>query len=237
MTKLLIFFRSFSYFYTCHLYAIFSIFPMKQSFYILFYVLFACFASNNNLLRAQVDTVVFATFAGQATTEGVQLNWSTQAEYNVQTYTVERSLDAILFDSVANITPDFNNPSTKFYDFNDLNVYRAYMYYRIAVKMTNKTTYSEVVAVNRQDIEQLPDFKIYPTITHQYINLVKITEDVFDNAVVRIVDFSGRSVYEKKLESNFLFHTFDLSSYNAGAYILEFTDGQFSYKSKFIKQY
>jgi hypothetical protein len=184
---------------------------------------------------AQTDTVNFIGIEAEAIEAGIAVRWLTQGEYNVENFSIERSQDAINFDSIG-LAAANNNTTRQQYDYTDYNIFRTWMYYRIKVNLTNHSSYSDVVAVYRSNVDDLPDIMIYPTISDQYIQVVKITENNFKTANIRIYNLAGHLMLQQPLNSDFLVQTIDISSYNAGAYVLELYDGQYAQKARFIKQ-
>ena len=184
---------------------------------------------------AQTDTVNFIGIEAEAIEAGIAVRWLTQGEYNVENFSIERSQDAINFDSIG-LAAANNNTTRQQYDYTDYNIFRTWMYYRIKVNLTNHSSYSDVVAVYRSNVDDLPDIMIYPTISDQYIQVVKITENNFKTANIRIYNLVGHLMLQQPLNSDFLVQTIDISSYNAGAYVLELYDGQYAQKARFIKQ-
>lgn len=201
---------------------------------LLHFILFLLLANIGAM--AQVDSVNMTGFWGNATNQGIELAWTTDGECNVLYFKIERSLDAINFETVKNIKP-LNRNGVKEYSYKDNNIFREHVYYRITTQLSSWTEASKIVAVVRNSQLDLPDVMIYPTITSQYVNVVKNSSDDLSGAYIRIFNLSGHLLVDKPVGGDFLVETLDVSEYSAGAYVIELYKDKLATKAKFIKQY
>ncbi len=185
---------------------------------------------------AQQDSVNLTTFTGLAVEQGVDITWITNGEYNVQHYRLQRSLDAITFEDVCQLLPQNSSNTEKHYHYADEGVYRATVYYRLQTQMNSTSTYSNIIAVTRSNMEELPDIQFFPTITESIVNIVKNTEDDLQDAQVRVFNMSGHLVHAQTITGDFIKLQLDVTDYERGTYIIELSQGKFAAKSKFIKQ-
>lgn len=197
---------------------------------------FLCFLWFNINAWAQQDSVNMTSFYGTATEIGIDLYWETVGEHNVQYFLLERSLDAMDFTEVTCMSPHPGNSEKKEYSFSDNHIYREHVYYRITTTLTSGTVCSNIVAVVRNDLASLPEIMVYPTVTNQFINVVKNSEEPLEGARLRIFNLSGHLIIDKVVADNFLVETLDVSGYDAGAYVIELYKDKFASQSKFIKQ-
>ena len=197
-----------------------------------FYLLLFLFHGN---AWAQQDSVNMTSFNGTATEIGIDLCWTTVGEYNVESFLLERSLDAMEFKEVARVTPHVSNLEKKDYHYSDNHIYREHVYYRVTTILNSGTVCSNIIAVVRNDLDR-PDIMVYPTITNQFINVVKNSDESLTGAHLRIFNLSGHLIMDKVIADNFLLETIDVSGYDAGAYVIELYKDKFASQSKFIKQ-
>ncbi len=188
-------------------------------------------------LFAQPDSVNISTFSGQTTEFGIDVNWTTEGEHNVIAFIIERSLDAVVFHEVSTLLPETNTDPVKKYAFTDNNIYRELVYYRISVQLPNGFERSNVIAVHRSDLKDLPDIMVFPSVTSHIIHVVKNSEEIMPDAQIRIFNLSGNLLFDKAVADDFLTESIDVSGFDAGAYILEYYKGQYSTKAKFVKQH
>jgi len=189
----------------------------------------------NSGLMAQLDSVNMTAFAGVSTDRGVELVWTTDGEHNVEGFLLERSLDAVSFEEVIRMQPQSDGGLHKEYYYDDENIFREHVYYRITTVMPSGNKQSNIIAVSRSNMD-LPDIMIYPTITSQKINIVKNSTDNLSSARVRVFNMLGNLLVDKPVNGNFLVESIDVSDYNAGAYVVELYNGDFATQAKFIKQ-
>jgi hypothetical protein len=85
--------------------------------------------------------------------EQVKLEWQTKAEYNNSVFTVERSLDGKIFNSVSSIDAKGNSQTPGSYNFTDLPNHSGILYYRIKqTDITGENSYSKVVTVRIEEL-------------------------------------------------------------------------------------
>ncbi|MBL0056614.1 MAG: T9SS type A sorting domain-containing protein [Chitinophagaceae bacterium] len=90
-------------------------------------------------------------FNGQlANTDDVQLQWITENEINVRSFTVEKSVDGISFGPVSELNAKGISGGRTDYALLDKNVKHNLLYYRLKVKeTTGELSYSPVITLNR----------------------------------------------------------------------------------------
>lgn len=196
-----------------------------------------CLLFTSSWVFAQPDSVNMVSFSGIATEKGIQITWTTLGEHNVQGFLLERSLDAMNFSPVAREDAALDGSSQNNYVINDDHIFREHVYYRVTTLMPSGNESSNIIAVVRNNMLDLPDIMIYPTITSQSINIIKNSEDDMSGARLRVFNLSGHLLFDKAVNSDFLIESIDVTSYDAGAYIVELYKGNLSNKAKFIKQH
>lgn len=190
-----------------------------------------------SLAQQSNDSIVIEKFIGHTSPRGIILDWNTSYEGNVSTFVLERSLDAMNFEAIATIDAKGSPSSKQQYQYEDAHIYREQVYYRLQVKLADSEDCSPTIVVVRSNMQPQPSIMIYPTISSQLVNVVKNSEESLENARIRIFDFSGHLILDQAVANNFLVETIDITAYEAGPYILELYQGQYSSKAKFIKQY
>jgi glucose/arabinose dehydrogenase len=117
--------------------------------------------------------VTLTDFKGRALAEGVQLDWKTSAENNVNHFEVEYSYNGNVFGSLATIAAQ-NRPSGSSYSYVDKNTYAGDVYYRLKTQdRDGQARYSEAIRVDANSIAR-EQANIYPTLISDgavYINL------------------------------------------------------------------
>lgn len=186
-------------------------------------------------LNAQKDSVNMTSFVGLPTDIGIDLVWTTDGEYNVEHFVLERSLDAINFEPIKTMKGS-DAAGTKKYAYSDDNIFRAQVYYRISTQLSASQELSTIIAVVRNDRLNLPNIMIYPTITRDVVHIVKNSSEDLSGAYIRVFDMSGNLLINKAVGGDFLVETIDVSNYEVGAYVIELYKDKFAKQVKFIKQ-
>jgi hypothetical protein len=129
--------------------------------------------------------------------QGIEVEWSTVHQSNVQQYQVERSFDGVQFVKAGSV--EARSTDSACYSWMDENVLPGTYYYRIkSTDVKGKVIYSEKVKVLTGDRQSF--IKIYPNpITDGIINLQFINQPAgtYD---IRLMNHSGQLVVSKQIE-------------------------------------
>jgi len=193
------------------------------------------FLVSNWSLNAQTDSINMTSFDGVPTDLGIDLAWTTEGAQKAEYFILERSLDAINFESIARVKAS-DAIGVKKYTYSDNNIFRAEVYYRITTELSATQNVSSIIVVVRNDRLNLPNIMIYPTLTREVVNIVKNSSEDFSGASIRIFDLSGNLLLNKVVEDDFLVETIDVSNYQRGMYVIELYKDDFAKQVKFIKQ-
>lgn len=170
--------------------------------------------------------------------ETVKLEWQTASETNNAFYSIERSIDGIKFESIANIQGAGNSDIQNSYSYIDLNPLEGVSYYRL--KQTDFNGVSENSELLRVIIffkEKESNFVIFP-------NPVKageqLTINLIDNSIqistIKIYDLLGDLQFD--LKPNKPTHQFQFNvPLKAGLYLIQLhdTSGRISIRKLLIE--
>jgi hypothetical protein len=130
--------------------------------------------------------------------QGIQIEWITYAESNMEKYIVERSIDGMHFNPIGEIA-SLNSSTEKKYTFLDINPVPGLSFYQIRyIGFDGKSGISEIVRVNLD--KRNKDIVVYPNpvqnglLYFQGANLAK------GNYEVRIFNSAGQRVYFESFE-------------------------------------
>jgi len=173
--------------------------------------------------------VAFIGFDATKVSSGVQLNWKTAGEENVNHYEVERSSDGQSFSSIGTVAPSKSNA----YSYLDLSA-GGTAYYRIKdVDNDGKFKFSNVARiVNGKSSIVLNAFPqpAMSQLTLQH-SLIKGT------ATVTLSTADGRVVSTMRPTTGSMQTQVDMSKLQAGLYVIRFNDGEGNIETmKVIKQ-
>ncbi len=163
-------------------------------------------------------------FRAQNEDKSVDLFWETATETNNDFFTIERSLDGINFESIANIKGAENSSIALTYQFTDTNPLSGTSYYRL--KQTDYDGQSELfnsVAVNHEEVGvDLVNLQITSSIFSESFTITfnQITNELI---TISLFDLSGHSVYSSTNQTTKGYNAFTFSSIEllkSGTYIL-----------------
>jgi len=144
--------------------------------------------------------VELISFTANYSNNAVQLNWTTAAELNNDYFTIERSADGIHFETIIQ-TPGQGNSSVIVnyteYDYNPLD---GISYYRLKqTDFDGKFEYSNIIGVNTSLLKSENTVNVFPNPFSLNGGLLNIQVNDFDaeeNINIRVIDITGRIIYE-----------------------------------------
>lgn len=156
------------------------------------------------------------SFTGECDQQNIVLKWSTASEVNNDYFSIERSIDGIIWGLVNKVYGEGNSTSIKDYSFIDVARYNDFSFYRL--KQTNydgQFEYSSIIAVDKCG-EDLSGLAIYPNPAKEILNLSyrgdkdKIISiqlyDVLGERVYHSEFYQSKIVFENKLNGIYFLH-------------------------------
>lgn len=152
----------------------------------------------------------------------VLLEWVTASESNNDYFTIERSRNALDWDSL--FVVDGAGNSSEMLDYTDLdpNPYPGVSYYRLKqTDFDGNYSYSGIRSVN---FEGLDIITVYPNPSNGYMHML-INSKTDSDATIHVHDVTGRVVYSQqiKVTANVAEYFLDLTGLATGAYSLKVT--------------
>lgn len=112
-----------------------------------------------------VFPVEWADFSAEGNDNEVLLVWSTFSEQNAQSFSIERSVDLVMFDQLGSVASAGNSTEMNFYKYHDENIASLRgktIYYRLKqIDFNGQFSYSPTVAVT-MDSDVLTQLAAYP---------------------------------------------------------------------------
>ncbi|HSZ71368.1 MAG TPA: T9SS type A sorting domain-containing protein, partial [Cytophagaceae bacterium] len=137
--------------------------------------------------------VELVNFAGVANSGGADLIWQTAQEINNDYFDLQRSLDGIHFQSIAELKGAGNSSSLLTYTYRDVEVTSGLVYYRLVQHdKDGKQAYSKIISV-RFDKTGMP-ISVAPNPFSSSFTLTKI---YLEPATITVYDVCGRIVEQK----------------------------------------
>ena len=169
------------------------------------------------------------SFSANKINSTVQLNWQVVSEKNVSFYTVERSNDGITFESLNQLKAFGTN-----YAYVDQQPLAGTDFYRLKmIDADGKFTYSKVVAI-KMDSRNVR-LQIFPNPARNILNIQ--VNGFNENAVLQIIDITGRKVKEEKISLNGTTSvSVDINNLSKGTYNLLLKGNSINEQKKFVKE-
>jgi len=121
----------------------------------------------------------------------IALEWKVENQLNIKSYTIERSIDGLAFNSIATLSA--NNSSSDVYDWVDVNAISGQSFYRVRSAGTNGTIqYSQVVKVSNGAAGA--HISVYPNPVKDGIIGLQITNMPKGTYQLRMLNSFGQSV-------------------------------------------
>jgi N-acetylneuraminic acid mutarotase len=179
--------------------------------------------------------VNFGSFTATKSNGTAVLHWTTAQELNSSYFIVERSGDGTNFTSIGRLPAAGNFNIQTNYQFTDISPLSGTDYYRIKeVDIDGKFTYSVIRSVNFDNIS----LALYVDGNPFNSNLqFRINSFIGGNAILRLIDISGKTVWSKATQIQKGINSFSLdgSNYQSGIYILSVTTATDSRQVKVVK--
>lgn len=123
------------------------------------------------------------------------LNWATASENNTEVYIIEKSEDAINFESIGEVMAVGFSSTRNDYNFNDYKLKNGTSYYRLKiVDFNNEVSFSEIVAINNENVNAVNVFP-NPVLPDRKINFTSNSEIdkiyIFDSNGIEINKFNN----------------------------------------------
>lgn len=155
----------------------------------------------------------------------VELTWKTASESNSHYFSVERSADAINYQSIGKVNAAGNSVTMKHYSLKDESALRDISYYRLkSVDLDESYKYSSVCSVTNQSDDGTGDIIIYPNPTNSSIT-IDFNHSVYSQPdTYNLMDIVGKKIEISSIRNNNII-TIDMSMLQPGLYILEVIKG------------
>jgi hypothetical protein len=158
------------------------------------------------------------------TKKTVLVQWKTADEINIDHFEIERSADAITWNSIANVNPDLSHE----YSFTDISPGPGINYYHIkAVDRDGKFFYTSIKSVI---IENEIKFLVWPNPASAVLH----AQLPYTTGNIEIIDATGRILFSNLINSDNI--AIPIQRLKPGAYFLRINNGKATQVRRFIKQ-
>lgn len=155
--------------------------------------------------------------ANRVSSSKIKLSWTGTEEFQGESFSIERSTDAVNFSSLISYTP--SNTSTNYED-QILNSNSTNLYYRIAARdIDQKIYYSNVSSVH---VNKMDGIQVYPTACTNGINIDQL--EIGHHYTLSLIDFGGRTLHQTQINATNSPFYFNMEKLQVGFYILTIND-------------
>ncbi|PKP43879.1 MAG: hypothetical protein CVT95_11660, partial [Bacteroidetes bacterium HGW-Bacteroidetes-12] len=188
--------------------------------------------NTTNFVTATLSTplpITLTSFTGkELSSTSNLLEWTTSSEINNDFFTLERSTDAVNFEPIATIKGAGNSNQVLNYEFIDQlqtsNLKLQTVYYRLKqTDFDGQFEYFDVIAITRKETTEIKAFYFDKQLHIQ-------TTNPKENAVIKIMDITGRIVFETIGNSKII----NLSLLSKGIYIYQIFHQHKVVSNKFV---
>jgi ELWxxDGT repeat protein len=175
-------------------------------------------------------------FAAAFNGKTVDLKWATATETNTKNFSVQRSYDAVHFQTIGTVNAAGNSVTKKDYSYNDASALNgsSTIYYRLLITdKDGKSYYSKIASIQINAAGNV--LTLYPNPVKDRLNF--ITGNTLSDVQVKITDQSGKVVLVQKINSvqQGVQNTIDVSNLAKGVYHLQLITTTGKQTSQFVK--
>jgi hypothetical protein len=180
-------------------------------------------------------------FDAECRTHGVLIRWNTASEQNNDYFIIEKSDDAITFESIGKITGSGTTNILNSYSYIDHNTLTETVYYRLAqVDYDGTATHYGPIAVacHAPESKEQAYLQVYPNPFTNKVTVVLHNVQEESTALVELYDKMGKLLWSEKMQvskENRMF-TLHLSHLSMSVYELRVTGESYKLNARIVKQ-
>jgi len=169
-----------------------------------------------SLVTTVILPVELISFNAECNENSVHLDWSTASEINNDYFTIERSTDAMNFETIGTVNGNGNSNTVLNYTWTDDNPANGTAYYRL--KQTDFNDAYEYHGIRTLSCEQGGNISVYPNPFEKNFT-VQLSSNTTYPVTVEVMDRFGRKVHIQKLETSIT--KIDLNSLPSNIYFVK----------------
>ena len=187
------------------------------------------------LVNAPAIPVEMTIFKGYTKGAVNMLEWSTATERNNREFIVERSLNAVDFQSIGSVKGNGNSDIVRNYTFADESAPLSIAYYRLRqIDNDGRETPTKIITLSCSGAAKVGLNKVYPSVTNSTLTIEMMTDG---KSSLTVTDILGRTVHTKDLGENMgaVIQTLNVSSLTNGVYFITLESNGIRMTEKFEK--
>ncbi|MCB0502945.1 MAG: cadherin-like domain-containing protein, partial [Bacteroidetes bacterium] len=199
------------------------------------------FGNNFGYRNGAALPVELAHFTGENKGQKNNLYWTTTAEINNDHFKVQRSKDAITFETIGVVNGAGNSDQKLQYEFVDDQPFKGVNYYRLQqVDFDGTNDYSKIIdlEVKTEDVKGKLSLDLFPNPSHDYIKINGLQElDVNEVVTLNVYDINGVVQLTKIWTISDDIIELDISEFKNGIYFADLSTSKGLLQTlNFIKQ-
>ena len=124
--------------------------------------------------------------------------FKTENENNVNNYSIERSIDGVIYEPIASQMPTANNFGNPYYNFTDAHVSLEAQWYRIkANSISGASVYSKVVKINKAIEKTAANLTVFPNPVRNGIINIVFAEQPLGYYKLQIINSQAQVIYDE----------------------------------------
>ena len=190
---------------------------------------------------SQIIPIELDAWKGSVVSEKNYLEWTTLTERNTDFFDIERSADGGLFAAIGRVKAAGNASSPLNYGFYDEKPLPNASYYRLkTVDIDGSVSVSKIITLLRKT-KMVSNFKVFPSITTQTLNISYIANNNTTISDWRILDGFGKVVqqFSRPLKNpnndGVSIEIFDVSGLPTGLYFVQLIQNNETTMGRFLK--
>jgi hypothetical protein len=152
----------------------------------------------------------------------VEIKWETASEQNNDYFVLEKSADGINFTTVATLEGAGNSNATMKYHYNDFQLTPNPCYYQLTQVDFDGNVETLKKIISQCDNEDYIQFQVENPVNNQVINIDLSTNYSSFNFSIKMIDMSGKLIFNKTTNSDFNTWHIPVGTLSSGIYNLIF---------------
>jgi len=199
---------------------------------------FLSFDDKNTTMYSNLP-IELVSYSATKYSDVVKLDWRTQSELNSEKFIIEKSLDAVKWDFVAETNAAGNSTTIKDYTTYDNNPYSGISYYRLLQQDIDKTMHNYGIRTVNFSRDRVSEIMLMPNPTSGSVNFDYYSQ-YKGSLSFKVNDVAGKVVIPETTVGDIIDNkksgTIYLNEFKPGVYFVEFNCNNLKTVKKIIRQ-
>jgi hypothetical protein len=172
--------------------------------------------------QGSILPVSLLRFSSSCQSDFVEIKWETASEQNNDYFVLEKSADGFNFTTVATLKGAGNSNATMKYHYNDFQLTPNPCYYQLTQVDFDGNVETLKKIISQCDNEDYIQFQVENPVNNQVINIDLSTNYSSFNFSIKMIDMSGKLIFNKATNSDFNTWHIPVGALSSGIYNLIF---------------